>query len=165
MRKLPLMKQVAFVIAFILGACVSSGVAQTDRLPAFTHYPALIEKVRAKDINCKGNPEARRFRTVLRESLHEGVDFAGHYIVASWGCGASCLVGAVIDARTGVVYWPKQLAGIYTMSDDPIIYKPESRMIVISVGFGINGDIRRDNYYEWKFNRLRLVRSIVHNTT
>lgn len=113
-----------------------------------------------KDIRFRADPDTRRFRTVLREALAEGVDFAGHYIIASWGCGTSCLVNAIIDARTGNVYWPKQLGVIYSLFDEPINYRADSRLLVLSVPTSEKGDVRRDSYYEWKGHRLRLLRTV-----
>ncbi len=49
---------------------------------------------------------ARRFRTVIREAMAGGVNFAGHYVLASWGCGTGCIQFAVVDAITGEVYAP-----------------------------------------------------------
>jgi hypothetical protein len=47
---------------------------------------------------------AREFRTRLREAAREKPNFAGHFIVTTWGCGTECVEGAIIDARTGRVF-------------------------------------------------------------
>jgi hypothetical protein len=47
--------------------------------------------------------DARMFRTELRRQAARGPNFAGHYTLALWGCGAGCANGAVIDARSGQV--------------------------------------------------------------
>ena len=84
-------------------------VAQNGKRPAFSAYPATVEKAKAKSINFKNDAAARTMRTRLKEALAGGVNFAGHYIVAGWGCGTGCFSGAIIDARTGVVFWPLPL--------------------------------------------------------
>ena len=38
--------------------------------------------------------------------MADGVNFAGHYVVASWGCGTGCAQFAIIDAITGDLYAP-----------------------------------------------------------
>ena len=48
--------------------------------------------------------EARRFRTMIREAAAKGPNFAGHFTVAEWGCGAGCVSVAIIDAATGSIY-------------------------------------------------------------
>ncbi|MEP6947404.1 MAG: hypothetical protein ABJA02_15910 [Acidobacteriota bacterium] len=62
----------------------------------------------------KGNPasvvldskRARLYRTVLRESAKEGPNFAGRYTIVTWGAGLGVFSVAVVDARTGKVYFP-----------------------------------------------------------
>ena len=157
------MKQGILLCTLVLGLGLSA-FAQGSRVPAFNQYPARVERVRTKAINFKRNPEARRYRTVLTEALRDGINFAGHYVVATWGCGTACQIGAIIDARTGDVFWPKELAGIYTIFDEPIRHRANSRLIVISTVPATKADNREDSYYEWKNNRLRLIRSVVLKT-
>ena len=52
--------------------------------------------------------------------------------LASWGCGASCVMGAAIDAKTGVVThlrftisnWPLDVT-------EPLGYKPASSLLIV----------------------------------
>jgi len=53
--------------------------------------------------------------------MAEGANFAGHYRVAFWGCGASCAMFAVVNLITGRVITPKEFAtvvGIHLAADD-----------------------------------------------
>ncbi len=75
--------------------------------PTFERYPAIVEPAKAKAIDFRNSPGASTFRTRLREALAGGVNFAGHFILTGWGCGTGCTNGAVIDARTGRVFFPK----------------------------------------------------------
>jgi hypothetical protein len=71
--------------------------------PKFSDYPAgeaYTGKV-AKPI--LDSEDKRMFRTRINDAAKGDVNFAGRYIVAKWGCGASCVSGAVIDAKSGVV--------------------------------------------------------------
>jgi hypothetical protein len=109
-------------------------------------------------------------RTRLSEALANGVNFAGHYIVAGWGCGTGCISGAIIDARNGNVYWPLPLyaLGVWYEGDSyvdrPVDYRKNSRMLVITGSPGVK-DNQPDNpngkyFYEWRGNQLRLVKFI-----
>ncbi|HEY2014793.1 MAG TPA: hypothetical protein VGH38_14895 [Bryobacteraceae bacterium] len=49
-------------------------------------------------------PDQRMFRTMIRESAAKGPNFAGHYTIAEWGCGAGCVSMAIIDAVDGKIY-------------------------------------------------------------
>src|SRR5260221_7219653 len=136
MRELPLMKGPLFVVVFVSLLAVQS-LAQKGKVPNFGQYPARVEKARARGIDFKRNPDARTFRTRLSEALAGGVNFAGHYVVAGWGCGTGCISGAIIDARTGNVFWPEQFGGIGVWygkdnyADEPVQYKKNSRMLVV----------------------------------
>jgi hypothetical protein len=66
---------------------------------AFTDKPAPVDLA--------SDPNARTFRTRLRQGAAKGPNFAGHYTIVSWGCGTDCQVTAVVDARNGrVVFAP-----------------------------------------------------------
>ncbi len=78
-------------------------LAAPSHPPALKDYPArdvFRERPVAPVLATK---EARMFRTELRRQAARGPDFAGHYTLALWGCGAGCANGAVIDARSGRV--------------------------------------------------------------
>lgn len=137
-------------------------------IPKFSQYRASVEKPRVKTINFRGNPGARSFRTRLTEGLRDGVNFAGHYVVVGWGCGTGCISGAIIDTRTGNVFWPEQFNALSVWygdgnyANEPVEFKKNSRLLVIH---GIPGEKDDDApakpsglyFYEWKNNRLRQV--------
>ncbi|HTK38309.1 MAG TPA: hypothetical protein VL325_07445, partial [Pyrinomonadaceae bacterium] len=80
MRRFPLMKSAGICGILILFAAVTT-FGQKGRTPAFTQYPAKVEKARARAIDFKHSYGAGTFRTRLNDGLREGVNFAGHYIV------------------------------------------------------------------------------------
>jgi hypothetical protein len=49
---------------------------------------------------------ARLYRTVLRKGANIGPNFAGHYTIVTWGPGLGVFSMAVVDAKTGKVYFP-----------------------------------------------------------
>lgn len=97
------MKGSVLTIAFIAMISVTAS-AQAVKRPSFKAYPAKVEAKKAKAINFRQSPDARSFRTRLTQAIRGDVNFAGHYIVAGWGCGTGCVTGAIIDARNGYVY-------------------------------------------------------------
>jgi hypothetical protein len=104
----------------LLRACYRQG-AQTTSLFAFWSWLSLIALAAAppqfKDYPVttifRGTPTApmlssrlaRRYRTQLRNSVQYGPNFAGHYTVARWGCGAGCTTIAIMDALSGEVWF------------------------------------------------------------
>lgn len=145
-------------------------VGQKGTEPAFTSYKVPVEKVTAKSINFKNDAGAKTFRTRLSEALKVGVNFAGHYIVAGWGCGTGCVSGAIIDARTGNVIWPIELysLGVWYEGNsyvgEPVAYRKNSRLLIISGSPGVlDGQKEKPNgkyFYEWRGNALHQIKFI-----
>ncbi len=74
--------------------------------PRFEQFPAgelYRGKVHALVLDTR---LARKFRTTIRWSMEDGVNFDGHFVVATWGCGTGCMQFAVVDAITGNVFAP-----------------------------------------------------------
>ncbi|HEY2933695.1 MAG TPA: hypothetical protein VGK99_18310 [Acidobacteriota bacterium] len=75
--------------------------------PSFRDYTVRrIYRGKPATVDLRSHPAARRFRTRLRRGSVKGPNFAGHFIVVTWGCGSSCQVHAIIDAKTGRVFFP-----------------------------------------------------------
>src|SRR5258708_35109410 len=64
-------------------------------------------------LDVASNPIAKTYRTVLRNEIRKGPNFAGYYRVAAWGCGSSCAMFAVVNLLSGRVI---TFAGIDTVS-------------------------------------------------
>jgi hypothetical protein len=160
-----------YILPSILLLIFSISVSgQPGRVPKFNQYPAVVEKARVKSINFQRNPSALTFRTRLSEAIAGGVNFAGHYIVTGWGCGTGCTNAAIIEARTGDVIWPDQFMNIDASygdgySDEQIEYKKNSRLLIIHGRPGSKNENAKippsgDHYYEWRGNRLHLLKSV-----
>lgn len=54
-------------------------------------------------VNFSTDPDAREFRTVISNAEKAGPNFAGHYTVATWGCGTACQRFAIVNSKTGAV--------------------------------------------------------------
>ena len=84
----------------------------------------------------------KMFKTRLKWAHQDGeIGFAGNYIVSTWGCGAGCLSGAMIDKRTGLVYGlpigegtPYDLGCSHEWSNplenEAIVFQPNSRLFI-----------------------------------
>lgn len=75
----------------------------TERFPSVNTKVYQVPVYRgwvAKDIS---NPR-HGFRTHLRRALKGGVNFGGHYVLTTPGCGTSCLNPILVDVKTGKVY-------------------------------------------------------------
>jgi hypothetical protein len=156
--------------ALLLTLCISLNAQPKTPLLKFSAYRVSVEKPRIKKIDFRRNRDAGTYRTRLSEGLADGVNFAGRYVVVTWGCGTGCTNGAIIDTRTGNALWPEQFFNISAVYGDgyadPILeYKKNSRLFIVH---GIPGPPDEkaktppsgDYYYEWRnnaFHRLKFV--------
>lgn len=99
-----------FFTVLFFGFLVSETFAQT-KTPRFEDYAVSTRfKGKAARVNLRSHPQARMFRTMLREGVKGGANFAGHYAINWWGCGTNCIRIGIVDLKTGHAY----LAPFYT---------------------------------------------------
>jgi hypothetical protein len=164
------MKKIIVASLFISLLFVGSIVARGQATPRFQDYSVAVYKGKRAPVNLNSAEGAGTFRTRLREGASKGVNFAGRYTLVAWGCGTSCLMAGIIDAKTGTVYFPKELGGfgVWYFSDNPnaeaLEFKANSRLLVLS-GFPateMNVDEPKTGlyYYEWTGARLRLIKFV-----
>lgn len=151
----------------------SIGMAQS-KTPDFHQYPAKLEKVRNIKVDLSTR-NARMYRTNLRNAAKEGVNFAGHYVLTTWGCGTNCSESAIIDARNGKVTFPRELGGaIFGFCDtpddaEPFVFKANSRLLVMN-GFK-SGDLDKKTgkcgiyYFDWNGTALKQVKFVQKKRT
>ncbi|HUK88462.1 MAG TPA: hypothetical protein VLT85_12420 [Terriglobales bacterium] len=102
----------ALLLACWLGLIPGLGAQNKvpGKLPDFADYP-VKEVYKGKPVPPRPVTRYQRlYRTRIRESVAQGVNFAGHYVVATWGCGTGCMEFAVADAVSGRVYDPPMTA-------------------------------------------------------
>lgn len=137
--------------------------------PRFEAYPAAVYRGPNAPVRWRADADSRMFRTRLREWGREKPNFAGHYILASWGCGTSCAQIAIIDAKTGKVFHPQEVGSVdmVNVHDDfwkgeqwPLRYRADSRLLVL-VGMPNEDTSQRGiSFYLWEPPRLRLIRRV-----
>jgi hypothetical protein len=148
-----------------LAALILGAQAQSVPIPQFEDYkvaevfsgrPAVPKLIRPGD---------KMFRTMIRTGAAKGPNFAGHFTIAEWGCGSSCVSIAIVDAKTGDVRdGPFHILGFATWitgaggDDQPLEYNLHSRLLKV------RGCPEEQNcgqyFYEWNGSRSRLIRKI-----
>ena len=146
---------------FCLTTAASALAAQP---PSFSDYPVKDVFLASPTAPILNTRVARMLRTMLRNEAKSGPNFAGHFTLARWGCGAGCISWAIIDAANGVVWFPP-----FTVSDAFDLSDPE--LAQHSIDFKINSELIVANgarnelgagkyYYRWHDNKLSLLHSI-----
>jgi hypothetical protein len=121
--------------------------------PAFPYPPALPRLASA---------EARKFASQIREKAAAGPNFAGHYTIATWGCGSTCVGFAIVDARTGAVHFHPEIARVMQVpyqAEHVLQYRVDSRLLVIAgetEGPSGQSDVGRFRY-AWTDDRFSLI--------
>ncbi|MBS1914051.1 MAG: hypothetical protein JST22_18840 [Bacteroidetes bacterium] len=154
-------KQLPHVTAFCILVLSSQVHAQT-RIPTFDDYHT---PVRMKGKPAPARPvgrDARRFRTAITAGAKEGPNFAGHYTVVTWGCGAGCQMFAIVDAKNGKVFvapFTVSLGEHLDQTEDLIGFHPDSGLLIVT------GEINEENYgkhyYAWERGELKLVWQLI----
>ena len=129
--------------------------------PRFEDYPAGPPYRGAIAPPRLDTPGKKNYRTAIRYAAARGPEFAGHYAVASWGCGTSCQLHAIIDLQSGAVY----MRDLQTALD--VEYRVDSRLFIMN-----KPELARQwcmegaaleptsSYYEWTGSQLRLIDSV-----
>ncbi len=147
------------LILVILAGLTTASYAQS-KIPRFDQYP-VFKKFFGKpaSVNLRSHPMARKYRTMLRQAVREdGINFAGHYIATTWGCGTQCQYVAIIDARNGKVYFAPFNTG-YGIS-----FRLNSRLLITEPPEKLNERFMEDEphrpdsvYFKWNGKQLILL--------
>jgi hypothetical protein len=179
-----------YLLACVLFAAGSVAAAATDEdgynevtirpsdipldAPRFESYPAKLYTGRNAKPDLSSDPSTRMFRTQIKEWSKERPNFAGHYIIATWGCGTNCTQLAIVDAITGNVSHPDGVAtndatnvhhellegGDLWHASGSIKFRPDSKLLVL-IGMPEEDTERRGiSYFVWNGTKLSLVRFI-----
>lgn len=152
-RVLPL-----FAACFMTVAAFGADPARD--LPRFKDFPAKeIYSGKNAPVNLS-SPEARKFKTRITEAAQQKPNFAGHYILARWGCGAGCLQAAIVDAKDGRVFMmPFTVTTVGEEVIDPVQFDLQSDLLIVN---GSRNDQPENGsfYYRWDGNQLTLIRSV-----
>lgn len=157
------MKLVALSLLLLLFPS-QPATAQPKAPPHFEDFP-VAEQFTGKPARVKfTSRRARLYRTTIRMQAEELPDFAGHYKVATWGCGAGCAGFAVVDLKTGKVYFVPRVEAVMALleqDEDPIQRRADSRLLILqgTVMDAAERTQRGKFYYGWKNNRFRLLRA------
>lgn len=174
MQSKPCIGTLLRVFAFLLAGMFTSAYGNDDdasfitradlptNAPLFEQFPAAKrpdKPIAPADV--KRDPNARLFRTVLRQGAKEGPNFAGHYTVVLWGCGSGCVALAIVDADSGKVYFPSNLLSVDNMRTDVeprIDFRTDSRLLIVVGGINDDPALRGISYFVWEHNRLKRIK-------
>lgn len=138
----------------------SVSVAETD-LPTFDEFYVNQTNAVLNSVNLSSHPDAPNFKTRLEYKLNEAANFAGHYILTSWGCGTMCQMNAVIDVLSGEVFFPADFTSSYGSCFKPnsnlVILNPLGQYDVEDIAEGALPDWLQARYYRWDGQEMHFL--------
>ena len=137
-------------------------LAASPQLPTFEQFKVEGKYTGKPSVPVLRTRMQRTFQTVIREAVQSGPNFAGHYTLAQWGCGAGCVSMAVVESKTGQAFdGPFNLLGydlsyVYEGGEEQLEFRVNSRLIVAR---GCPGEKDCGTYYyEWAGDQFKLLR-------
>jgi hypothetical protein len=142
--------------------------------PTFDDFPAQVFSGHNATPNLRSDAATRMFRSRLVQWAKAKPNFAGHYVLATWGCGTDCTQLAIIDARTGKVYHPPGVTTNVAVNVHPTLlaggdfwhaagsikFRANSRLLVLIGMPEERVEQRGVSYYVWENDKLRRIRFI-----
>ena len=140
--KYPFFQAVLFLLLF--PAWAYSGGDSAPTFDAFPVAPLYQGKTAPVDLS---HEEAREFQTHLRRTTKEPVNFAGQYVLTTWGAGSGCTYGAIVSKATGKVHLLPGVICNLGRSSDRITYQKDSRLLILT-GYLNDQDPNGRYFYE-----------------
>lgn len=144
------------IVSLSLAAYTQSGAAGD---PTFSKYHEPIAKIKAGAKPKLASSKDREFKTRIIEASRQRVNFAGHYVLSSFGCGSSCIMSFALDKNSGEVAWlPFSICcwGNINVDSEPISFRKDSRLVIVTGSRNEQG--KGFYYYEIKNTKFVLVR-------
>jgi hypothetical protein len=105
-----------------------------------------------------------------KKAIQRSINFAGHYVIHTDGCGGGAVCGEILDVKTGEVVesFPNAyyIDGEYGAAPFAAVSKPESRLLII-IGVAADPEVgvvgeeidqgNRRRYYEFINDKLKLI--------
>ncbi|WP_338665326.1 hypothetical protein VQH23_09155 [Pararoseomonas sp. SCSIO 73927] len=139
------------------------GGAAVAGIPRFENFPATAGPP-ARTAPLILTPPDRRYRTRLRAAAAERPNFAGHYVLTTWGCGTECVYGAAVNLRTGRVTFLPFTTCCFSEApegtEEMVAFRQDSSLLVLLGMTDERGTDIGAHYYRIQGDRLVHLRSV-----
>jgi hypothetical protein len=136
---------------FVLLTFVSAEVLAA---PQFEDFPTHSYTGKPASVQLHG-ARSRMYASRLRLAARQPVNFSGRYILATWGCGASCVMGAAIDAKTGSVAWLPFTVCCWNLEiTEPLEFRRDSHLLIVHGSLDEKGSGSGIHYYDFDGRRF-----------
>ena len=103
--------RLSVALVYFIVALVQATSTRHEKRPQFSDYP-VNQIFREKAVPPVITKQFRFFRTMIRRGASSEVEFAGHYTIPRWGCGANCNGFVIVDSVSGKIYEGLYVTGL-----------------------------------------------------
>jgi hypothetical protein len=147
--------RIIFAAGFTLSVGQATGSGSAPSFDTFRTSPRMLKQAAALRIQ---SAQDREYRSVLQAASKKPVNFAGHLVLTSIGCGASCVLTAALDKQTGTVTWlPFTICCWDLAISEPLEFRPDSALLVVH-GQRNEAGGTGPHYYRFTGGRFKEVR-------
>jgi hypothetical protein len=138
------MKYIFVTLCFFI---LLTNPAYAKSSPEFEQYKVpTVLKTKVRKVDLKSHLRAREYRRQLEQAIGKAPNFAGHYVLLTWGCGSPCHEIALVDTRNGKV----DFAPFYGRVNE--LFQPNSRLLILN---SPSTPLFGTEYYEWTGSEFR----------
>lgn len=149
------------VMAVVIALSLAQAAGAQERAPRFEDHPVRETYTGPVHAPVLATSEQRQFRTRLRNAAKGKPNFAGRYILGLWGCGSGCLMGGVVDAKTGKVTMLPFTVCCWRddVPDDfqPIDVRIDSNLVIVEGAIDENYSDNGKRYYLFQNGRFTKI--------
>ena len=103
--------------------------------------------------------QAKNYKTRLKEASKQPANFAGEYVLASWGCGMDCVYGAVVSLKTGNVVFLPATVCCWFGQEKKLQYQLDNRILILN-GTLNEGEHYGQFFYEFNGQKFKLIHKV-----
>jgi len=98
----------------------------------FSNYKVGVYNGKLVPPDFKTDPPSFEYRTQIKDQCKtQGINFAGHFTLAHWGCGSDCEAVAIVDRISGKIFY----SNLFSLDQSvffQIKFRPDSKMLIIN---------------------------------
>ena len=100
-----------------------------------------------------------KYKTRIRRTNSQPINFAGEYVLSAWGCGMDCLMGVAVNTRTGQIIKFPGFVCCWKGGGESVIFRKNSRLLVLAGLINEYGQ-HGAHFYEFKDNKFIYIQTI-----
>jgi hypothetical protein len=128
---------------------------------SFDTYKVGVATKKSSVLPKTTSADATPYISQLNSAARQPINFAGHYILATWGCGSGCVMGGAIDTVTGrVVMLPFTVSNWPLQVVEPLAFQKDSALLVIQGSRNEQGS--GIHYYQFDGSQFKLLKTVNH---